>query len=143
MWSGCTLRHWLNSDFYNSAFTYEEKKRILSASNDNADNPMYGTEGCEDTVDKVFCLSIDEAMFYFSGDRDRRAGLTDHAIRQGALKNDTKMPDGSYAGWWWLRSIGDTDTDAVVVTPDGEIDMIGFDVYDDHASVRPACWLSL
>ena len=64
-WETCTLRNWLNNDFYNNAFSNEEKKEILSVTLDNKANTFYGTTGGNNTTDKVFCLSIEEAEKYF------------------------------------------------------------------------------
>ena len=72
IWSESSLRKWLNGEFY-SGFNAEEKSRILSTNVVNNDNPWYGTDGGQDTVDNVFLLSIEEVVGYF-GD-------------SGALKN--------------------------------------------------------
>ncbi len=57
-WETCTLRKWMNNDFYNSAFSEDEKNHIqlVKLSNIN-DSP---TGGGRDTQDRVFCLSVDE-----------------------------------------------------------------------------------
>ena len=72
IWSESSLRKWLNRDFY-SGFSAQEKSRILSTNVVNNNNPWYGTDGGQDTVDNVFLLSIEEVVEYF-GD-------------SGALKN--------------------------------------------------------
>ena len=53
-WEECTLRGWLNDDFYNTAFTEEEQARIALTQLINDDNLAYSTEGGNDTDDKVF-----------------------------------------------------------------------------------------
>ena len=64
IWSKSSLRKWLNREFY-SGFSAEEKSRILSTNVVNNDNPWYGTDGGQDTVDNVFLLSIEEVVEYF------------------------------------------------------------------------------
>ena len=65
-WETCTLRNWLNNDFYNTAFSDAEKDRVITANLSNPDNAYWGTEGGNDTSDKVFCLSVDEVRKYYS-----------------------------------------------------------------------------
>ena len=66
-WEKCTLRKWLNEDFYNT-FTPEEQARILETHLENPDNEEYETKGGNDTDDKVFLLSLDEAEEYMTHD---------------------------------------------------------------------------
>ena len=60
-WKTCTLRKWLNGDFYKSEFSEKEKKAIIETNLENPNNPEYGTPGGNNTKDRVFLLSIDEA----------------------------------------------------------------------------------
>lgn len=66
-WETCTLRSFLNNDFYNQAFSVSEQNQIQTTHNVNKDAVTYpynissGTYGGNDTYDKVFCLSFDEA----------------------------------------------------------------------------------
>lgn len=124
-WETCTLRQWLNEDFINAAFDASEQERILTVTNTNPDNAMYGgTEGGNDTEDKVFLLSRDEADTLFADDEARAVDNCD---------------------WWWLRSPGFKSTHAAIVLNIGEIYYHGHIVsfnYFDHA-VRPALWLKV
>lgn len=52
-WENCALRKWLNEDFYNDAFSNEEKNSIQTTEVVNEDNPEYGTEGGNNTKDKI------------------------------------------------------------------------------------------
>ncbi len=61
-WEDCTLRKWLNADFYNAAFSFDDKKNIVVAHNENPDSyewfagtayDGYGANGGEDTDDNV------------------------------------------------------------------------------------------
>lgn len=60
-WETCSLRKWLNDEFYNEAFKANEKSAIKQTMVVNEDNPEHGTEGGSDTKDNVFLLSIAEA----------------------------------------------------------------------------------
>lgn len=60
-WEYSTIRSWLNGDFINSAFSSNEQMAIKTTNLKNDDNPEYGTMGGNDTEDRIFLLSIDEA----------------------------------------------------------------------------------
>lgn len=62
----------------------------------------YYTEGCDDTEDKIFLLSLPEVETYFSYGRnlDPECKATAYAIQHGiCLKNDDTCD-------WWTRSPG-------------------------------------
>ncbi len=78
-WETCTMRSWLNgypastnvegedysgagTSFLDKAFTEEEKDAIFDTTVVNDDNPTHGTDGGNDTTDKVYLLSRDEAV---------------------------------------------------------------------------------
>ncbi len=65
-WENCSLRKWLNDDFYNDTFTAAEQAVITETKIRTDDNPYYDTAGGGDTIDKIFCLSVDEAKRYYS-----------------------------------------------------------------------------
>ena len=112
-WETCTLRTYLNGEFYNS-FSAEDKAKIALTHNTNLDNPEYGTDGGNDTEDYIYLLSIAEA---------------------NAL-SDTIRSNSS--GSWWLRSPGDYSYYAAFVDgEDGDVDLNGHDG-DDEYGVRPA-----
>ncbi len=114
-WQVCTLRKYLNGEFYNS-FSDEEKAMIQEVTNKNSDNAEYGTKGGNDTKDKIYLLSIDEA--------------------KSLSKNMRAASD-----WWWLRSPGGFQSDAADVSSDGDINTYGYDV-DHERGVRPAMTIS-
>lgn len=134
-WEKCTLRRWLNDEFIKRAFNKDEQSRIIEVDIQNPDNPRYGTEGGRATRDRVFLLSIEEAMRedFFEGNSDRRSAPTQYAAK-GRL---TQM------GGWWLRSQGFDDTYAKFVYGElGFVDDYGYDVRKLFG-VRPAFWLHL
>ena len=82
-WSTCTLRKWLNEDFYKVAFTEEEKRRIQLTKVLNKDNQKYKTFGGDDTEDKLFLLSRSEAKRYLSTNFERLGVPSPYASIQG------------------------------------------------------------
>lgn len=71
-WEKCTLRSWLNDEFYHTAFSEEEQAAIVNTNVINEDNPYYlfHGEGGNDTMDKVWLLSLGEIEQYFHIDMD-------------------------------------------------------------------------
>lgn len=132
-WETCSLRNWLNNDFINSAFSATEKTMISSVKVSADKNPDYDTDAGNDTEDKVFLLSIEEANRYFKYDSERRCKSTDYAVANGAK--------GNYCSWW-LRSPGAYQSYATEVFSTGEIYTKGGGV-GAIGAVRPAMWISL
>ena len=132
-WETCTLRKWLNGEFYETAFNEDEKVRIALTEVENADNPTYGTDGGADTEDHVYLLSLGEAEKYFEGDKDRRAIPTEYAIARNVW-----VREKTGTVWWWLRSPSPNSCYAAGVDPDGSLYIIGYSVYDYRNAVRPA-----
>ena len=152
-WENCTLRSWLNNEFYRTAFSEKERASIAEILVRNADNPECGTEGGTDTRDKVFLLSIEEVTNYFDSapgayDPARRAKVTEYAKAQGGWAYseaeygyyETTEYDGN--GWWWLRSPGFYSDLAAVVYDFGNVLRYGIDVVLRYNVVRPALWIT-
>ena len=53
-WETCTLRTWLNQDFYNTAFSSEEQEMIPTVTVKAEKNNIYGPDPGNDTQDRVF-----------------------------------------------------------------------------------------
>lgn len=140
-WESSEIRAWLNSDFYNTAFSESEKYRVQTVKNNNSDYSEYG----KDTEDKVFCLSIEETEKYFKDEKDRRAAPTSYAIKHGAWISDYPTIDnGMEVGVWWLRSPGWSAGLAAYVESYGYIlGGKGGRVYFDDKCVRPVMLVSL
>jgi len=150
-WETCTLRKYLNGEFYNS-FTEEERGQIAETIVTNSDNLWYGTEGGSDTTDRIFLLSLEEVDGYFgdSGDYLNERRMDGNGNRSdyqwyinNAYNDDRKVAysDGT-PGWWWLRSPGGLGSQAACVDCDGKVDVDG-SVCDGANGVRPALWLKL
>ena len=149
-WATCTLRTWLNDTFLNSAFTSAEQNAIKNTTVVNDDNPHYGTEGGENTTDKVYLLSIAEASntaYGFDGDflassssKTRAAKNTAYAKECGAYTEWTMDYEGN--GFWFLRSPGGDSEYAARVGYDGRGRDYG-DCVDYGNAVRPALHLNV
>lgn len=137
-WEECDLRRWLNDDFMDSAFTSEEQAKIPEVTVENKDNPDYGTDGGNDTQDKVFLLSIDEAEEYFDTDEERQCEPTEYA-----MANDAYVNSDNGNCWWWLRSPGLYQNCASDVSSNGGVNYSGDFVSNVGVSVRPALWINL
>ncbi len=111
-WENCTLRSWLNDSFYNTAFNSVERGAVVEQNVVNEDNPQYGTEGGNNTTDKVYLLSIGEMTnqsygFCEIGDTysmSRCLKPSDYSYARGGFR----MSVDGYVGNcnWWLRSPG-------------------------------------
>ena len=150
-WETCTMRKWLNSDFMNRAFTSSEQSAIKMTNVVNEDNPEYGTEGGNDTQDKMFLLSLDEVMnekYGFSSDNTtydnaRKRKNTAYAAKGGTIGSSFMENEGT-TNWWWLRSPGNSSDDATYVSDDGNFGWYGYYVdFDRYNAVCPALHLNL
>ncbi len=65
-WESCSLRSWLNTAFYNTAFNREERELVILSTNRNEDNPNSKTIGGVDTQDHVFILDYSDLRAYFN-----------------------------------------------------------------------------
>lgn len=136
-WAKCTLRPWLNDTFLQEAFSAEEQAQILETQVVNKDNPNYSTNGGEDTVDRVYLLSIAEVYHYFPDQTGRQGIPTAYAIARGAYYNEK-----TGRTWWWLRSPGVRPIDAEGVRADGRVSGYGSrDVYRPSGALRPVIWV--
>lgn len=140
-WEECWLREWLNNEFYSTSFNKEEQNKILTTKLKNPDNIAYGIPGGNDTSDKVFLLSYDEADSLFAGSKERRAKPTSYALDKGIMVSMKGSSEGCAP--WWLRSPGRDVHSAVCVRDIGYILNSGYNVYYEGYGVRPAMWVKL
>jgi hypothetical protein len=130
-WEHCTLRRWLNGEFYNS-FTQEQKRMIAETSVVNTehvikDNVSFLWEDGNDTTDRIFLLSINEVGRYSSSIQEGIATYKGNSDR------------------WWLRSRGRGNNYAACACLDSHVSVStdGFQVNNSTLGVRPALWLNL
>lgn len=132
-WETCSLRTWLNSDFYNSAFSSKEEARISVAT--------ISVDSGTSTQDKVFLLSEAEANECFASDSARQCKPTDYAIANG-VRVRTRGDDEYYGNCsWWLRSNSGAYYSCTVISAKGRDNLNN--IYSDGSSVRPAMWIDL
>ncbi|NLP48492.1 MAG: hypothetical protein GX345_06050 [Clostridiales bacterium] len=151
-WESCSLRAWLNDEFYKTAFSEEEKQIILASLLSNENTYKKRIEGGNDTEDKVFLLSYNEATNptygfnpdYSQKDSLRLAGGSDYAISQGLFVIPSwKENESSDYNYWWLRSPGGSQKHSTMVRWDGSIFRKGYYVNYSYIGVRPAVWIKL
>ena len=143
-WERCTLRKYLNGEFYNK-LSEAEKSIIATVKLENKDNQWYGINGGNATIDKIFLLSVEEVVKYFfdSGQLKNRPNGNSYRIDDQFNDNRKACDASGAASWWWLRSPGYTGHYAANVLEVGRILMGGFNVAFDYGGIRPALWLNL
>ena len=80
-WSECSLRKWLNEEFY-SSLPEEARIRVATAT-------VRDTDADKNVEDRIFILSVDEVFEYFGDERARRCSIA-------GGKNPTT---------WWMRNL--------------------------------------
>ena len=151
-WEDCTLRNWLNNDFYNMAFSDSEQGAVIGQTVSNEDNLEYGTAGGNNTADKVYLLSdreLTDRSYGFCEDYNvwsasRRFNTSDYSCARGASRDCDD--EGNQYCWWWLRSPGRSTYEAINVDTDGRIKQDGTEVLiscDVSLAVIPALHIDL
>ena len=126
-WSESGVRQYLNTTFFDE-FSVAEKALIPATSVKTPDNPEYGTPGGADTSDRVFLLSIGEALQFFSDDADRKPN---------------ELSPGVEANWSWLRSSGGERTFAAIIEKSGKVSAGGSRITNLRGGIRPAIFIKL
>ena len=164
-WEKSTLRKWLNNTFLRNAFNENEQTCIIVSYILNNSNPDWGTDGGNNTSDKIFCLSVDEVIKYFDnpeafgatakGSKFSATRPTNYAINKNIgiyknlVNNGTAWHKGN--GAYWLRTPGLRKNHAIKVNYGGTFSFSGSFVnkwVDDDKSniypgVRPALWVDI
>lgn len=143
-----SIRKWLSEDFYNLAFTDNEKEEIKTTTVSNIDClTSLGIAGYEefdgeDTEEKVYLLSVkelDDPVYGFnhfsSNDSSRKTKGSDYAYCQGLKAFYGYRYDG-YSEWLLRCSYGRSE-DVSVVNPYGQAHMYN-DSNVTYTGVRPA-----
>ena len=162
-WETSTIRSWLNgygassnaygtdyssSNFMDTAFSSAEQSSVKTTTVINDDNIEYGTEGGNNTNDKVFLLSESEVYTdsalsygfvsdYRTYDEARRSKSSTYAKAMGTWSDTGTDWRGNCD--WWLRSPGRPTYDASHVISYGYVNGVG----RNGESVRPALHLNL
>ena len=139
-WEGCDLRFWLDADFFNGAFTAEQRKAIVLADVKNSDDEGYpgweeNNRNTPNTKEHVFLLSYKDAYErYFTTDEARMARPTLRALYDGI-----RVADGCSS--WWLRCMGEDGKSYAAVSENGTL--ASLNQQSPYVGVRPALWLDL
>lgn len=156
-WEDCTLRAWLNQEFYENAFSAKEQEKIVLS--DVINKNSLRSQGVSEyvTKDYVYLLSINEAKKYFGeettnvdgeiGTQDLICEATAYAVANGLMcpntdemevaESETGFRIPSQAVPWWLRSTGGKTYLVANVEWYGAITAYGGRYPDDTAGVRP------
>lgn len=140
-WEDCDLRQWLNTGFWNAAFTADEQRLICQP--EANDDPlgeflwqMFDMETATSGIsDRVFLLSQADIMACFQG-KD--------PFFPGAEAEETVHVQnlGGYDQCWWLRSSMKNWAAAMIVSPCASIG-VSMVREDNRQGVRPAMWVKL
>jgi len=149
-WEACSLRKWLNNDFINAAFTANEQAAIAKTNFSDTFKKDDGTMGESHINDKMFLLSVEDAVKYFKSDENRMSINTKYA--QSKWKDQNILPD--LGGSWWLRT-PEGNGYALYVRDTGSLYQEAYDGTNDESlmayaetpandtgiAVRPAMWV--
>ncbi len=137
-WGSSSLRTWLNQDFFNTAFSQEERAHIplVELLFETYPHSYANSIFSDPTQDNVFLLSCFEVDTYFTTDEERQCKPTPYAVAQGVLAS----PYNGNA-WWWLRVNHDGNTQTDIINNKGKLTSVSNDF--EQLGVRPALWIDL
>lgn len=130
-WEKCSMRSWLNNEFFETAFSITEQTKITMSVCTADKNPFYKTDPGNETKDRVFCMSDDETFRYWYRRWARRCLPTPYAESKGIYTFRKHC-------WWWTRTPGYFAYGASVVFGVGVIHHYGYRVNNEDVCVRPA-----
>ena len=138
-WEKSTLRKWLNKKFMNRAFSSSEQEAIRTTKVINEDNYYYKTDGGNDTLDKIYLLSLSETDEEKETEEAKEYGFTDSYGMTIKYSNYADLDDYQY---WWLRTPGEKNISAAAVDMFGEA-YVGGGESDMELGIRPVLHLNL
>lgn len=144
-WRTCSLRTWLNGDFYEEAFSEKDKKYMASSSLNNPDNKYYeDLAETYETVDVIFLLGAEEAEKYKSA-RTTEWILTEEVFPTAYAEANglrlLEMDEQKAFYWCLLRSAGHYPACAALINTSGKIDRGGVSVTEEGFGIRPVLWV--
>lgn len=142
-WEDCSLRTWLNETFYQDAFSPEEGAAIQTVTVTNENNPITGINGGNNTEDKVYLLSLSEAVTAAYGFSTGSGESVSRAAEGTKYAENNDSMDFDLDSYWWLRSPGDSQTSAGIISPSGQVGINGMPVDFAPLGVRPVLHIDL
>ena len=157
-WHKCSLRKWLNADFYNKAFDAGEKKMIVPVTPKIWDRVYDLRNGGASLTENVFIFSFNDFFRYFSL-REKPETVYPVYTVSGKKTGNFKMPEDAFhdenresilyhkngeRDFWWLRNMVYRNEYAAYVNMDGMIVLEGrWACGEPGLCVRPALWLKI
>ena len=168
VWERSSVRSWLNGynelvnqpemnytskNFINTAFSYRERCAIEKKNLENKNSIVHGTDGGNDTCDKVFLLAESEACYTKEAqsygfiksdqyDEARHSKCSNYAYAMGTRRSFDKEYKGNCC--WWFRSPGSQYVNSAAnVWSDGLCGGDGLPIDYSFVGVRPALYLNL
>ena len=141
-WETCSLRTWLNNDFFNRAFSSEEQAVIKETTVVNNDTPNSDNDKKDiiNTSDKIYLLSLAESQ-------NVKYGFSEgyNVTNQAREAEITSYGNGGHYYEWWLRNSSMSNPSCVyTVEQNGEIDDNALCDNDaGNVGVRPVLHINL
>ena len=120
LWKNCSLRTWLNNDFYNTAFG-DQSRSVIVRSTNSQEKLDADKHGGPDTNDNVFILDYTQAHNYY--------------------KNSSQVKDAFGRDPFWLRNPSGTNGCFAKVWVPYESSS-DYESVSSKSGVRPAIWVS-
>ena len=139
-WETCSLRAWLNGDFFRAAFNDYEKQHILKIPVTADRNTYCNTDAGNSTDDHVFLLSLPEVNALLRRKLSAKRKCEAAPADAPDADNDNKAADDTGCVWW-LRSPGSEKNEAACVNGDGQISNFGLPATTPTIAVRPCIWV--
>lgn len=145
-WSISDMRRYLNNGFYNK-FKPHEQSQILETALFTDGNPWFAAGGGTDAAtDKIFLLSIEEAVKYFGDSGQLKNPIGKFFIDDDFNDARKAVCTDNSPGRWFLRTPGSSNNFVSVVTIEGKISVTGDFVNRSgselfNVGIRPAVWV--
>lgn len=120
-WKDSSIRKWLTTEFFNSAFSSDEQSAVIPTSTDVT------------VLDTVFLLTSSEGKEYLN-ETNWKAEYTTYSSSLDDYKSD---------GNWWMRGTSKEDSSPATIGKYGAIDEVMWLFNYAKMGIRPALWFDL
>ncbi len=147
-WEDCSLRKWLNGNFFHTAFSKQEREAVKQY---KVDNSAYAPQTVTD--DYIYVPSMEELAERKYGfpagigtpTPCRQVPVSEYAYARGARVGD-EQGKGEQNGWWWMRNPAVEEESpqkyAALVNQNGAFSMYGR-VQNKYRAVVPVMHISV